>query len=156
MGNQATSVTAAITSAVLYNLQSPEVGVVELFGSFQGKSGSDPTVFRGGWFSSVSHAATGQYRVQCNLNIPTLIVAGSPSGLISEPFAWVVSETITTAPASNFYCQCTCYDVTTNVNTFDIFTMVITDAAGTLVATNVTSADRVFFRLAFKNTSVTP
>lgn len=152
MANQASSQTNPITSAVLYPMQSPENGVIELLGSFQGNGASAPTVFRGGWFSAVTRVGAGHYRVQVNLSIPTLVVAGAPSGLIAEAICWVVSETITTQPVKFLVCQSSCYDVTTNVNTFDLYTYDTVGAA----AYDLTTADRCFFRLAFKNTSITP
>lgn len=151
MANQANSNINPITTAVISPVNSVEAGIVRLSGSFQGNSTSAPTVFRGAWFSAVTLVSTGIYRVQCNLNVPTLLVAANtPSGLLEEPMAWIVSETVGTQPASAFTVACSCYDVTTNVNSFNIYTSV----AGTL--TNVTNADRVFFKLAFKNSIVQP
>ncbi len=162
MATQATTVATAVSAAqIAGSIRSPELGVVELFGSFQGKGTSDPSVLRGNWFS-VTRVSAGLYRVQCTLPIPTLIVAGAPSGLISEPFAWITSETVATMPAvsTGFAWQlcCSCYDVTTHANTFDITTGLMTDATPPVVwtATDVQTTDRVNFRLAFKNTAVVP
>lgn len=152
MANQTGSTTLPITSAVLYPMTSVDANVVEFFGSFQGNTTSNPTVTRGGWFSTVTYVSPGHWRVQTSLNLPIGIVPGTPTGLLAEAFAWVVAETVTTAPVKYTVCQTTPFDVTTNINTFDIL---VYDVAGAALY-SVTSADRVFFRLAFKNNSVTP
>ena len=129
-------------------------GVVTLIGSFQGNGASNPTAAqqRGFWFT-VTHAGTGQYRVALSFTVPTALVAGQPAGLLMEPVAWIVSETVATQPVKVWITQTTKYDTTTHAQTFDIFCL---DNGNSNTATDVTTADRVFFEIAWKGTSFAP
>lgn len=146
--------TAPVTTAVQSLVNALEAGVVQVDGSFKGfgTGGSPQTAanIRGGWVASVTWVSAGRYRVVIAQNIPNNIATSTVPGLIAEAKAWVCSESITTAPASVFTTGTSAYDTTTNLNSFDIFCYV----AGSL--TDVSTADRVFFDLKFKNTALTP
>lgn len=152
-----TTNTSAVTSAVLTNIKSPEESSCILFGSFQGNAGSSPTAghIRGAWVSAVTRVSAGRYRVQVNLNLPNALVAGQDAGLLAEAKAWVCSDnagSTASAPAKYTATQTSSYDTTTNINTFDIWVYDIVGAA----LYDVTSADRVNFELAWKNTASLP
>lgn len=146
--------TTAVANAVLWPVYSPEQQVVKLIGSFQGNGGSSPTAghTRGAWVGSVTRTAGGTYRVLVSLNIPNALVSSQDTGLLGEARAWVSGETAGTAPVKYCCVQTATYDTTTNVNTFYIF---VYDIAGAALY-DVTSADRVNFEIAWKNTATLP
>lgn len=154
--------------------------VVNLWGSFQGNGSSAPLVsqIRGSWFtvSRVGDVA-GHYRVQLLLNVlaaysgnpATAASAGGagngwPVGLLAEPDVYLISETPGTKPAygngttTGYSLQTSRLDKvnTATLNTFDIWCTNGTIGSGAFAAADVTTADRVFFNLSFKEIGYVP
>lgn len=150
-----------VANAVLWGETCPEQGVVALYGSFQGAGAASPAAarIRGSWVSAVTWVSTGLYRVQLALNIPNLIVTSQDAGLIAEPRAWITNDGAGAAglPAALTILQTSSLDTTTNANSFQIRVYSCTVASPAVTALyDVTSADRVFFSLAWKNVAILP
>lgn len=136
-----------------YRESATNEGVVHTYGSFQGTTGAVlATQVRGNGFT-VTRVSAGRYRVTLAYTLPTAHVQGQPAGLLEEPRAWVVSETVGTQPVKGFIVQTSRYDGTTNVGSFDIWTL---DSAAANAVADVTTADRVCFVLGWKSISTGP